>query len=166
MDDNTVIDRTIGCDNGRLRLNDVAFRRFNPDAIAIFNFDDARSGKNATAAIGRRPHQTIQILERMKLSLSWKSKDSVSSKCSDWNVADPLDLAQTGPVHRVELVFQICDRTAGRQKEVAIDPGKAAIEVFVADDFLDSINRRGMTLGGKTRKLLAENFFEFVIAII
>src|SRR5207237_10471158 len=116
MDDETIIDRTIGCDNGGLGLNGVALLCFNPDLLAIFNLDDARSGENATTAIDRRPRHTIEILERMKLGLSWKSKDSISSKFSDWNTIDALDLEQTGPERRVQLVFQICDRTTGRQK--------------------------------------------------
>ena len=90
----------------------------------------------------------------MKLGLSWKSKDSISSKFSDWNVIDALDLEQAGPERRVQLVFQICDRATGRQKQVAIDSGKVAIEIFVADNFLDSINCCGMTLRGKSRKSL------------
>src|SRR5436305_14292524 len=128
MHDKTVFDRAIGCNNGCLGPDGIPLSCFNSHLIAIFNFDHTRFGENATATIGRGSRQTIQILEGMKLGLSRKSKDSISSKFSDWNVVNALDLTQTGPVRGVELVFQICDRTTWMQKEVASDPEKVAIE--------------------------------------
>src|SRR5438046_1605431 len=107
MNDDTIIYRTICGDNGCARSDATVCGCLDQYLLALLNLHNARSGENMPSAIHNHARKSIQILQRMELRLPRKSKYSVSCKFPDGHVINTFNFAETRPMRRLELVFQI-----------------------------------------------------------
>src|SRR5213082_1840146 len=166
MNDKAVVNRTIRCYHRGLRANYVSVRGFNLHLVAIFNFYDASLGENTTTKIDNLLRQRIQILQGMKLRLSWNSQDTIGIKLPNRNPVDEFDTEQTCAKNRFQFALQICNRPARRQKQIAVHSLEVAVDLLPVDDRFDPIDRRHLALRAQARTLLTQHFFDLVVTVI
>src|SRR5205823_5928935 len=99
-----------------------------------------------------------------ELSLSGKAKSWAGVEFPDRGAADELDVGQTGAVGGVALIGELVFVLA--VEEIAIDVSEIALNAFGGDDVINVLDGGGMAVSGEPRAVLAEEFFEVVIAVI
>src|SRR5450759_2356197 len=102
----------------------------------------------------------------MKLRLPRKPQAGARIKALQGSALNALHSHQSSAVRRCQLFVDHIGRFTGRHKEVTIQPLKVTLDFFPGDDRLDTVNGRGMTLGGKPRPFLSMHTFHLEVAIV
>ena len=123
-------------------------------------------GVDPPALFLNRRGESGQILQRMKLRLLWKPQRCAGVVVAPGNALDFFNFSQSGTMCRRQFVVQNFLRLARRNKQVAVNSLKLAVDRFRFDYLFDFVDRRRMTLCGVPRAFFAMQLFEFEITIV
>jgi hypothetical protein len=75
--------------------------------------------------------ETLQVFERVKLSLARESKRRARVPEIGWCLVDELDVNKPGTMRCIELTLELVAVAVGPQKEISIDTLEVAVDVFL-----------------------------------
>jgi hypothetical protein len=125
------------------------------------------SAREYLAAIAQnRARESVQILERMKLSLSWKPESGTCVPEIRRRSLYELDIEQTCAMSSVKLLLELVALAVSTEKQVTIDALEVAVDVFLGRYRFNTVDSGGVTFGGELRTVLSVKLFDLVIAIV
>src|ERR1700693_2801719 len=166
VDDEPVVDRSIGANDDIIGVDDMAVSRCHFRRLTIFDFFRVHSGVDLSSIAKNRASKPLQILERVKGGLSRKAKRGSAVPESEWNAIDQLRIRYSSAVRRFELPFQILACVFTAKKEESFDTLKTAIDVFHRSNVFDPMYRGHVTLGCQPGTFLSMHDLDVVVAII
>src|SRR5258706_15331228 len=130
VDDEPVVDRSIGANDDIIGVDDMAVARCHFRRLAIFDLFRVHAGVDLSSLGKNRANKPLQILERVKGGLSRKAKRGPAVPESEWNAIDQLRIRYSSQVRRIELPFQILVCVFTAKEEGTFDTLKVPIDVF------------------------------------
>ena len=146
MDRDLVVDRGVGCEHRGAGTNARAAVGFNDySAIRFLMIGVGAASKNSAAAALDRSDQAADIFERMEPGLVGEAQCSRAVWQPNRCIVSPLHL-HAELAARVKFLFEVLliRKLGGHQ--ISIQPAKIGIDVFVAADGFDAVDRRDLAL--------------------
>src|SRR5688500_14064807 len=166
VDDQPVIDRSVGANDDVVGADDVAIARRDPGGYSIHDLFSVHTGVDFSAVAENRASETFQVLERMEGCLSRKSQRDAGIPEIQRRALDDLGVGESGAVTRLELALEILPLAVAAEKEVAVNALEVAVDVFHRRNRFDPVDRRGVNLGRHARAFAPVKPLEVVVAVI
>ena len=160
-----IVDRCIGGHHDGLG-RDGATRRLHIGLPAALNFRGLRAAVETCARLLRSGRHALQVVENVKLRLTWKSQGRAGIEGRDRRPCHARYVGETRSVRRLQLPVQLPRVVAGRHEQIAVQARKVAVDVPVARDALDGVDRRGMAFRRQPGAVGAVQPFEVVKTIV
>jgi hypothetical protein len=121
---------------------------------------------NAPSVTQHCADEAIDILKRAKLPLIGKPQTAARIEVSYGRAINPLNPVKASPSRSRYLTLEHLLWAVRWYEEKAVDTFEVAFDLLFANDFLDPVNRRCMTLSGEPRTSFPKDAFEFAVAVI
>jgi hypothetical protein len=166
MKDHPVVDGAVSSDDNVVSGDHMSVTRCHTAGLAIDNGFGMRVGIDMAAVAQNGAGETLQILERMKLSLARESKRWAGVPELGWRLVDQLDVVKAGTMRGIELPLELVALAAGPEKQVSVDTLEIAIDVLLRGDRLDARYRCSVAFGGNLCTGETMEFLYLVVPVI
>src|SRR5687768_15055614 len=163
---NGIVNCGIGSHDDSSGGDDVTVSRGDSRRSSAAYFVRMRVGIDVSITPQRSAYETFDVFEWIKLSLPGKSQTTARIEIVDWRTINPLHALKSSPSSSRDLLLENIPRAVGRNEEKAVDTIEVAVDLLIASDLLDPVNRRRVTFSDQPRAALSEQTFDFVVTIV